>query len=212
VSEGSKKTGGRPNKGQLITARDLDIGNAADFVAHNEPLPLPPISSAYEYRTEERLKRMDTFLSTFQATFGNISQACIAAGISMPTYYDWRSKYPEFKEKVDTMNVDDVFVDWVESQLQSKIRAGDTASIIFALKTKGRKRGWEEKISVDNTQPQVVFNLMMPQRSADNIHSVVNAKFEELKAKSEEDNASVVNDVYGVEDINEVRDDESEAG
>lgn len=44
----------------------------------------------------------------------------------------------------------DSFVDMVEGAMQKKIREGDTACIIFALKTRGRDRGWCERVEVDS--------------------------------------------------------------
>lgn len=167
--------------------------------------PLPKISNTRRYKPGERQVRMERFMAAYQATFGNVSQACIAADISLSTYYAWRQSYPEFKEMIDGMKVEDVFVDWVESKLVSKIKAGDTASIIFALKTKGRKRGWEEKVTVDSSQPQVVFNLVMPERKGVNMQNgqpLIDPRMQRELRKIEEamdvDDADVVNDSYGV--------------
>lgn len=158
---------------------------------------------------------MEKFKQAYQATFGNITQACIAADISYHTYSSWRKKYQDFADEIDNMKVDDVFVDWVESQLQAKIRGGDTASIIFALKTKGRKRGWEERLSIENNTPQVVFNIQMTGQQTLQPGSpgrMMTDKLEEIQAISEVDDPAVAEDVYGVnqEGIEKTEDDNVE--
>lgn len=171
---------------------------------------MPKLGGYSAFNAAERARRMERFASAFQATFGNITQACIAADISMATYYKWRQEYPDFRELLDGMQIDELFVDWVESKLVSKIRAGDTASIIFALKTKGRKRGWEEKLTIDNSAPQVVFNLVMPERRKDApvIDERMMEKLDRIEKDLEVEDAEIIADAYGVEP--EKQDDGSE--
>jgi hypothetical protein len=197
VKRGSKTEMG-PDEAQKRVVTQQDMGLKTEST---DALPLPRIAGRKSFTPKERKVRMERFAVAFQATFGNVTQACIAADISLPTYYLWRQRYPEFKEMIDGLNVDDVFVDWVETRLMSKIKAGDTASIIFALKTKGRKRGWEEKLPEQNNQPQVVFNLVMPEQQgkADVLSKKIHSQFQELEAEMMQDLPERVDDVYGVE-------------
>lgn len=78
---------------------------------------------------------------------GIVSSACSAVGVDRSTYYDWVKKDPEFAEAVEAIN--DRQLDYVESQLLRRIKEGDTTATIFYLKTKGKKRGYSEKLEVD---------------------------------------------------------------
>lgn len=49
---------------------------------------------------------------------------------------------------------DEMLLDFVEAKLYQKIKAGDIASIIFYLRTKGKRRGYSEKLKdTDESDP-----------------------------------------------------------
>jgi hypothetical protein len=54
-----------------------------------------------------------------------------------------------YKKQVDSIL--DIALDFAESQLFSNIKDRDTASILFYLKTKGKKRGYVEKTETEST-------------------------------------------------------------
>jgi len=108
---------------------------------------------------------------------GIVSSACKSIGLPRSTYYSWLNSDPEFKSQVD--DIQEVAIDFVESKLMEKIRGvtvlakegtdgdedltyslppSDTA-IIFYLKTKGKKRGYIERMEVDNLTPIQVMNV-----------------------------------------------------
>lgn len=88
-------------------------------------------------------KNKDKFLEVFEKALGNISVACRNFGIIRATFYDWYNNDPEFRKKAD--EVKEVRKDFIESALDARIRAGDTAAIIFASKTQCKDRGYVEK-------------------------------------------------------------------
>lgn len=90
------------------------------------------------------MKDKGKFLESLKASCGIVGAACEAAGISHATYYRWRGEDDAFREKAD--DIMEGQVDFVESRLLSKIRDGDTTATIFYLKTKGKKRGWSERL------------------------------------------------------------------
>ena len=87
-------------------------------------------------------------LTTLEMSLGVVTTACAKAGISRATYYNWYDSDIEFKERVDA--IQDVVLDFAESQLHQNISKGDTASILFYLKCKGKKRGYIERIESHN--------------------------------------------------------------
>lgn len=90
-----------------------------------------------------------TFIKTLTESFGNISKACKAVGISRRTYYNWVEKDKEFKDEVE--NIGEFIIDEVENHLFKQIKEGNTAATIFYLKTKGKHRGYIEKQEVQHT-------------------------------------------------------------
>ena len=88
-------------------------------------------------------KTRERFLEALKATNGNITRACQIVKISRLTYYNWLEKFPDFAKECD-MLIDEK-IDVVEDALFANIQDGDTASIIFFLKTIGRRRGYIER-------------------------------------------------------------------
>jgi len=79
------------------------------------------------------------------AKYGTISAACDKLGIGYWVYRRWYESDEEFARSVDECA--DRRIDHVESKLMERIDAGDVTSIIFFLKTQGRKRGWSERVA-----------------------------------------------------------------
>lgn len=82
-------------------------------------------------------------ISALENNLGIVTTACKQAGVARSTYYNWYNNDKDFKKAVD--DVDDQTLDFVESKLHEKIKDGDTTSIIFYCKTKGKKRGYIER-------------------------------------------------------------------
>lgn len=80
---------------------------------------------------------------------GVISEACKIAGCSRNTYHYHYTHYPKFAEEIKEIMEEQV--DFVESNLLKQIKAGETSSTIFYLKTKGKHRGYVETIETVNT-------------------------------------------------------------
>lgn len=85
------------------------------------------------------------FIKAYKKAFGNVSQSCLAIGIDRSTYYDWIKKDEKFKKKIEEAEPQERFLDFLESKLVEQINGGNTTSIIFALKTKGKNRGYVER-------------------------------------------------------------------
>lgn len=96
---------------------------------------------------------MDTlkekFVQVFRQSMGVIKYTCEACKISRQTYYNWLAADAEFRQEVES--VGEEMIDFAENALHKKIAEGDTTSIIFYLKTKGKKRGYIERTEIDAT-------------------------------------------------------------
>jgi hypothetical protein len=88
------------------------------------------------------------FIEAYKKTFGNVTQAANAIGIDRTTHYRWLEEDEEYKANIENVEPSEIFLDFVESKLSDKISKGDTTAIIFALKTKGKKRGYIERTEV----------------------------------------------------------------
>ena len=80
-------------------------------------------------------------------SLGVITPACKKLGIARVTFYEWYNNDPEFKKQVDELN--DIALDFAETKLYQQIDNNDTTATIFYLKTKGKKRGYQEKIEME---------------------------------------------------------------
>lgn len=88
----------------------------------------------------------------------NVSATCKSVGISRMHFYRMRKKHVKFAEGLD--EVYEAMIDNVESKLLGKINDGDTTALIFFLKTKGRTRGYVEKVELDqklNIEPVQIY-------------------------------------------------------
>jgi len=85
-------------------------------------------------------------IDNLKAAGGIVYVACENTGISRTTYYKWYKNDAEFRQRID--ETIEAQIDYVESKLMALINSGDTTATIFYLKTKGKKRGWSEKVQL----------------------------------------------------------------
>ena len=79
----------------------------------------------------------------------NVTKTCKAVGIERVTFYRWYENDAKFHQAVD--DLENVRLDFAEDMLNIKMQQGDTAAIIYFLKTKGKHRGYVEKVIQDVT-------------------------------------------------------------
>lgn len=89
-------------------------------------------------------RKMKEFLEAYDRSLGNVSTACRAVGITRRTFYNWKNGNEGFRQSVEEL--DAYNLDFAETMLMKHIREGDTTSLIFYLKTKGRERGYVERV------------------------------------------------------------------
>lgn len=94
-------------------------------------------------------KDKQKFLELLSKNAGNVSRACSAMNINRRTFYNWMEKEEAFKFVVD--EIQESLIDNAESELQKLIKDGNTAAILFFLKTKAKSRGYVERQEQDIT-------------------------------------------------------------
>jgi len=88
-------------------------------------------------------------LEALRKSLGIVSTACKAVGVERSTHYDWLKADPNYAAAV--AELDNVVLDFAESQLHKQVGDGDTTAIIFLLKCKGKKRGYVERTEIQHS-------------------------------------------------------------
>ena len=86
-------------------------------------------------------------LEALEKSLGVVTTAVKLVGIARSTFYKWMDEDKEFAKKVK--DIENITLDFVESQLHKQIKDGNTPSTIFYLKTKGKRRGYIERQELD---------------------------------------------------------------
>lgn len=82
-------------------------------------------------------------LEALEKSLGIVTQACKMVGVDRTTFYRYCKDDADFKKAIK--DIENVTLDYVESQLHKQIANGNTTATIFYLKTKGKKRGYVER-------------------------------------------------------------------
>ncbi len=82
-------------------------------------------------------------IEALEKSLGVVTTACKQVGIGRTTFYNYYNEDKDFAKKVD--EIENVALDFAESQLHKQIQDGSTAATIFLLKTRGKKRGYVER-------------------------------------------------------------------
>lgn len=98
--------------------------------------------------------KKEAMLQALENSLGVVTVACKSANIPRSTYYKWLKEDKEFADQVK--EIENIALDFAESQLHSQIKDGSTPATIFYLKTKGKKRGYIEKQELDLTSAEPV--------------------------------------------------------
>jgi hypothetical protein len=104
----------------------------------------------------EHIKK-DAMLQALEKTLGVVTSACKQVGIGRTTFYDWLNNDKEFAKQVE--EIQNVALDFAESQLHKQIGDGSTSATIFYLKTKGKKRGYIERQEITGAEGERLFQV-----------------------------------------------------
>lgn len=116
---------------------------------------LTPLQKSQKTQKENKKKNQAKFIAALIKSNGVVTVACKATNISRPSHYRWYKEDEDYREAVD--EIDNLTAEYVEGQLMKLIRQLHPQSIMFYLKTKGKKRGWTGSIEItgDEDKPLV---------------------------------------------------------
>ena len=93
--------------------------------------------------------KKEVMLKALENSLGVVTVACKQTDTPRSTYYKWLKEDKEFAKAVK--EIENIALDFAESQLHTQMKDGNTSATIFYLKTKGKKRGYDEthKVQID---------------------------------------------------------------
>ena len=105
---------------------------------------------ATDTRANKTNKNKKLILEALNNSLGVVTDALKSTNLSRTQFYKWMKDDPDFKADVE--EVQNVAIDFAESQLYSLISEKNPTAVIFYLKTKGKHRGYIERIENVNSQ------------------------------------------------------------
>ncbi len=136
-------------------------------------MPKPRPNRKPENANDSRATKVDIkkkqIIEAMKATLGNVTAACQKVGISRDTYYDYYNRDENFRNEIN--NISEMLVDFYEGKLHELVDALNPTAVIFALKCKGKKRGWIEKQEIVQTQQVVADDLDLSKLTDDELQS-----------------------------------------
>ncbi len=94
--------------------------------------------------------KKESMLQALEQSLGVVTVACKKADIPRSTFYKWINEDEEFAKQV--REIENIALDFAESQLHKQISENSTAATIFYLKTKGKKRGYIERQEITGAE------------------------------------------------------------
>jgi hypothetical protein len=107
-------------------------------------MPKPPTKKQQQVQRNKK-----ALLEALEKSLGVVTTACKVVEVDRTTFYRYVNDDDGFKAAVK--EIEDVALDFAESQLFKQIQGGEVSSTIFYLKTKGKHRGYVEKSQTELT-------------------------------------------------------------
>ena len=92
---------------------------------------------------KSRHLKKESILKALEKSLGIVTVACKKTEIPRSTFYKWLDEDEDFAREVK--DIENIALDFAESQLHKQIGNNNTTATIFYLKTKGKKRGYIER-------------------------------------------------------------------
>ena len=106
-------------------------------------------------RDTTKANNKKNLLLALEKSLGIVTPACEEVSLSRKTFYEYYKDDEEFKNSVDDIN--NIALDFVESQLFGNIKLGNERSILFYMRYKGKKRGYNETLDITVRGEQPLF-------------------------------------------------------
>lgn len=108
-----------------------------------------PKKKPEQFRTTVKKAAM---LEALKKTLGVVARACKAVDLERKTHHNWLRDDPDYAAAV--ADIQEEALDFVEGQLLRKVGDMDTTAIIFYLKTKGKARGYVERVQTQEVKAE----------------------------------------------------------
>ena len=94
--------------------------------------------------------KKESMLKALEKSLGVVTVACRKSDIPRSTFYKWLNEDQDFSDEVK--DIENIALDFAESQLHEQIQSNNTTATIFYLKTKGKKRGYIERQEITGAE------------------------------------------------------------
>jgi len=101
-------------------------------------------------------------LKALEKTLGIVTSACKLCDLSRTVFYNYYNDDVTFKGSVDELQ--NVALDFAETALHNQIKDGIPSSTMFYLKTKGKGRGYIERLETINENKNTNVDLTPEER------------------------------------------------
>ncbi len=132
-----------------------EIDKSAELLAKAEVLRTKARAPKLKPAEKQKILK-ELVIICLEMSFGIVNTACKNAGIGRTAYYDWMNNDMEFREKCQ--EITESQIDLAEAALFKNIQKGDSTSIIFLLKYRGRDRGYATKTIVEGNINSTIKN------------------------------------------------------
>jgi len=150
-------TNSQPTRQTKQTKVQVITDNSTDYNVKVEVVPDLPYIDEEGIESDLAIDdKKKLFVRAYREHLANATQACKAIQISRAIYYKWLRSDPIFKAVIEYANEE--CIDFVESALKKNIQNGNVVAQIFYLKTKGRDRGYGDRVDF-NVKENAKINL-----------------------------------------------------
>ena len=120
-------------------------------------------------KTNKKQHTKKAILEALEKSLGVVTTACKKVSINRSTFYKYLKEDQEFAKQVK--DIENIALDFAESQLHKQISEGNTTATIFLLKTKGKSRGYVERSEIvhDNQVKSTIIEWIPPKKLSKNV-------------------------------------------